>query len=50
MCGRRGRGKLVVLLVKFAWIRACVKAGLTDDPNFPGSAKMQAINRMEIAY
>jgi len=39
MCGRKGRGKLVVLLVKFAWIRACVKAGLTDDPNYPDQQK-----------
>jgi len=39
MCGRRGRGKLVVLLVKFAWIRACVKSGLIDDPNYPDQQK-----------
>ena len=30
------RGELVVWLVKFAWIRACVKAGLPDDPDYPG--------------
>ena len=30
MCGRRGEsGELVVWLVKFAWIKACVKQALT---------------------
>jgi len=29
----------VVLLVKFAWIRACVKARLPDDPNYPNQQK-----------
>ena len=28
--GGGGRGELVVLLVKFVWIRACVKARLLD--------------------
>ena len=23
------------MAIKFAWIRACVKAGLPDDPNHP---------------
>jgi len=27
-----GKGQVVVWLVKFAWIRACVKAGLPDHP------------------
>jgi len=34
--GGEGRGQLVVWLVKFAWIRACVKVGLPDDPDYPG--------------
>jgi len=37
--GGEGRGELVVWLVKFAWIRACVKAGLPDDPDCPGKKK-----------
>ena len=31
--GGEERGELVVWLVKFAWIRACVKARLPDDPD-----------------
>ena len=34
--GGEGRGELVVWLVKCAWIRAYVKAGLPDDPDYPG--------------
>jgi len=34
--GGEGKGELAVWLVKFAWIRACVKAGLLDDPDYPG--------------
>ena len=30
MCEGEGRGELVVWLVKVAWIRACLKAGLSD--------------------
>ena len=30
MCEGEGRGELVVWLVKVAWIRACLKVGLSD--------------------
>jgi len=31
--GGEGRGKWVILLVKFSWIRACVKGRLPDHPD-----------------
>jgi len=44
--------ELVVWLVKFAWISACVKARLPNDPDYVhGIANMQTLQkRMEIAY
>ena len=33
MCEGEGRGELVVWLVKFAWVSACLKAGLSDQQN-----------------
>ena len=41
------RGELVVWLVKFAWIRACIKPGLLDDPDYPDQQKCRP---MEIAH
>jgi len=35
-------------IVKLAWIRACVKAGLPNDPNYPDQQKCKSIKRMEI--
>jgi len=29
-------------IVNFAWTRACVKAGLPDDPNYPDQQNMEA--------
>jgi len=35
-CGRRGEGRTSgMAIANFAWIRACVKAGLLDDPDYP---------------
>ena len=39
--GGGGRVKLVAWPVKFAWIRACVKAGLPDDLDHPGQQKCE---------
>ena len=37
--GGEGKGEVVVWLVKFVWIRACVKAGLPHDPDHPDQQK-----------
>jgi len=44
------RGELVVYgYSEFAWIRACVKAGLPDDPDYPDQQKWKPKKIMEIA-
>jgi len=55
------RGELVVYgYIEFAWIRACVKAGLPDDPDYPdqqkwkpkknGNCMLNALQSWTIAY
>ena len=50
MLEERGGRTSGMAIVNYAWLRACVKAGLLDDPNYPDQQKWKPKKRMEIAH
>ena len=41
-------GRTSSMAIKFAWIRACVKVGLPDDPDHPDHQKCKPKKKREI--